>query len=141
MIVHHLNDLEQIVLIQLLQTLGQFVHVECLTAVGGLLLFLLSCSCANLASSLVGCGCTVGGIARNGAGIAKGSQENRLWVLEGYDMFDFVFRLLEVEVVKKLVGLAANVLQIDLEFELTPTIFCYAPWRSFEYCIRVNGSS
>lgn len=56
-------------------------------------------------------------------------------------MLDFVFGLLEVEVMEELVRFARDVLKIDLEFEFTPAVLCDTPWRRLEYFAEVSRSS
>lgn len=141
MIVNHLDHLQEIVLVQFLQLFGQFVHIKCLAAVGSLLLFLLSHSCTDFADTLVRRCSTVRRVTRHRTRIAEGGKENRFGILECYDMLDFVFCLLEVEIVKEFVDFARDVLKVNLEFELTPTVFCDAPWRRFEYFRGVSMNS
>lgn len=95
-VMHHLHDLQQVILAQLLQALGQFVHVERLLLAAALL-FLLGPG-ADLALPLLAL--PVGGaLAGNGPGLAQDLQKRGLGVFEGDDMLDFVARRLEIQVV------------------------------------------
>jgi hypothetical protein len=47
-------------------------------------------------------------------------------------VFDLVSWGLEIKVVEELVGFALDVLKVDFEFELAPTVFCYSKGRRFE---------
>lgn len=55
-------------------------------------------------------------------------------------MFDFIFCLLEVEVVEEFVGFAAGIEEVDFELEFAPAVFGDAEGRLFEDCTQTLTS-
>ena len=86
---HHLHNLQQIILVQLLQSLGQLVHVKALAALAPLFLlwFLDRCNPDFTYPFLIDRAVRVAG---DRARISKRSKEDRFGRLERYDMFDFI---------------------------------------------------
>jgi hypothetical protein len=126
-VVDHLNNLKQVVLVELLKTIGELIHVNTTLAIA--LLLLLNGASTNLRTTLLAGSVTVD-VARNGTRKAEHVVKlgARLGVLENQDVLDLILGLLEVEVVDDGVALAREVGHDDLHLEFTPAVLSDTEW-------------
>ena len=133
---HHLHNLQQVLLAKLGQCLGQLLHVHVpVLVLANLLLFRLSRSAGNAVR--------LGRRFANIAALAQRIQERALGIPEGNVVCAFVAVLLEVQVVRKslLARLRrANGRELDLHVELSPSFLVDGEGRAADGLAHALGS-
>jgi hypothetical protein len=125
-VMHHLNDLQQIIFTQFLQSLRQLIHVDALCVRLFPLLRFICSRLSLLATTRAIDACiyrSCRSITRDWARPTKCAKKRGFGILESDDLFHLVAVVVKVEIVSDGVVFAGDIGEDHFELELTPAIF------------------